>query len=111
PLAFLALLPPLGRWLGAGLLSMRLWSSGLARGRTALAAILRPIGRGLQGAVAASLSRRGALVTRGVALVALSFSFGTSTAIFNSTYSAQARVDAEFTNGADVAVSGSLPRP
>jgi putative ABC transport system permease protein len=46
-------------------------------------------------------------VARGVVLVALAFSFATSTAVFNTTYNAQARVDAELTNGADVAVTGS----
>jgi putative ABC transport system permease protein len=33
-------------------------------------------------------------------------SFATSTAVFNTTYNAQARVDAELTNGADVTVTG-----
>src|SRR5229473_3297812 len=39
--------------------------------------------------------------------VALAVSFATSTAVFNTTYNAQARIDAELTNGADVAVTGS----
>src|SRR5207253_8090585 len=42
----------------------------------------------------------------GVALIAAALAFATSTAIFNSTYQAQARVDAELTNGADVTVTG-----
>ena len=42
----------------------------------------------------------------GVALVALAFAFATATAIFNTTYNAQSRVDAELTNGADVTVTG-----
>ena len=38
-------------------------------------------------------------------------SFATSTAVFDATYRAQARVDAELTNGADVTVTGSAERP
>jgi putative ABC transport system permease protein len=50
-------------------------------------------------------------MTIGVAMTALAFAFATSTAIFNATYNAQARVDAELTNGADVAVTGSAAAP
>ena len=38
-------------------------------------------------------------------MMALTASFAVSTAVFNSTYSAQARVDAQLTNGADVSVT------
>jgi putative ABC transport system permease protein len=41
-----------------------------------------------------------------MALVALAVSFAVSTAIFNATYQAQSRVDAQLTNGGDVTVSG-----
>jgi putative ABC transport system permease protein len=44
-------------------------------------------------------------------LVALGCAFGTSTAIFNTTYDAQARVDAQLTNGADVTVTGTSATP
>ncbi len=56
--------------------------------------------------VSASLSRQRILVTRGVVLVALAFSFAISTAVFNTTYNAQSQVDAQLTNGADVTVTG-----
>ncbi len=88
------------------LLSIRLWGSGLERGRRVFAGIFRPIARGLSGVVAASLGRQHVRVTRGVVLVALAFSFAISTAVFNTTYNAQSRVDAELTNGADVMVTG-----
>ncbi len=42
---------------------------------------------------------------------ALALAFATSTAVFNTTYNAQARVDAELTNGADVAVTGTSTAP
>src|SRR4029079_3020955 len=37
--------------------------------------------------------------------------FAVSTAIFNTTYQAQSRVDAELTNGSDVTVTGSSAVP
>ena len=109
--AYEAFLAPLGLWLGVALLTLRLWSGGLARGRRILAAALRPIARRLADVVAGSLGRQRALHTRGVVLVALACAFATSTAIFNTTYNAQARVDAELTNGADVQVRGSTAAP
>ena len=39
------------------------------------------------------------------------FAFATATAIFNSTYNAQSRVDAELTNGADVTLTGTTSHP
>lgn len=99
-------LAPLCLWLGAALLALRLWRDSLLRGHGALAKLLQPLAHGLAGIVAASLGRQRTLITRGVVLVALAFSFAISTAIFNTTYNAQARVDAELTNGADVTVSG-----
>jgi putative ABC transport system permease protein len=57
--------------------------------------------------VGASLSRQRLLLAAGMGLIAIAIAFAVSTAIFNSTYAAQARVDAELTNGADVAVTGT----
>jgi putative ABC transport system permease protein len=48
------------------------------------------------------MSRRWRPLARGVVLVGLASSFALSVAIFNTTYTAQARIDAELTNGADV---------
>jgi putative ABC transport system permease protein len=50
-------------------------------------------------------------MTQGIALIALAFAFATSTAVFNATYNAQARVDAELTNGADVTATGTSQAP
>jgi len=86
---------------------MRLCGGGLEHGRHAFATLLRPIAHKLAGIVSASLGRQHLRVARGVVLVALAFSFATSTAVFNTTYNAQARVDAELTNGSDVTVTGS----
>jgi len=44
-------------------------------------------------------------------MTALAVSFAASTAIFNATYNAQARVDAELTNGSDVTIFGTSDVP
>ncbi|MDQ6602335.1 MAG: FtsX-like permease family protein, partial [Chloroflexota bacterium] len=102
---------PVCLWLGVGLLTMRLWSLGLRRGRPLVAGLLRPFARGLSGVISASVGRQHALVTRGVVLVALAFAFAVATAVFNTTYNAQASVDAALTNGADVTVTGTTAAP
>lgn len=106
-----AFLAPILFWLGTGLLTVRWCLTGLVRGRTSLTALFQPIAGSLSGLVAAAMGRQRKRITQGVALVALAFAFATSTAIFNTTYHAQALVDAELTNGADVAVSGSMMAP
>lgn len=109
--AYESFLAPLGLWLGVALLTLRLWNTGLLHGRRALTTLLRPIAGRLANVAAGSLGRQRAVQTRGVVLVALACAFATSTAIFNTTYNAQARVDAELTNGADVQVRGSTAAP
>lgn len=104
-ISYESFIAPVCLWLGAGLLTMRLWETMLNRGRYALARILHPAVGSLSSVVAAALSRQRVLVTRGVVLVAIAFSFAVSTAVFNTTYNAQSRVDAELTNGADVQVA------
>ncbi len=94
-------------WVGAGLLSYRLTSLVVGRGRPAVAAALRPVAGGLSDTVAASLQRQRRLIARGAALIALTVGFAASTAIFNATYRHQAEVDAVLTNGADVTVTTS----
>jgi putative ABC transport system permease protein len=89
-------------WAGAGLLTYRLTTVLLQRGRTLLGAALRPLAGGLSDTVAASLSRQRRLVAKGAALVALTIGFAASTAVFNSTYNQQAEADAVLSNGADV---------
>jgi putative ABC transport system permease protein len=106
-----AFIAPLFLWVGVALLSVRLWSGGLDRGRKQVAVALSPIAGRLSGTVAASLARQRTLVTRGLVLVALAVSFAVSTAVFNTTYSAQSRVDAELTNGSDVTVTGPTSSP
>ncbi|MBB3932420.1 putative ABC transport system permease protein [Kaistia hirudinis] len=106
-----AFLAPVLLWMGAGLLTLRLVDGCLDRGRAALEGILAPLAGPVAGAVAASIRRQRRRLASGVALTALAFAFASSTAIFNTTYQAQARVDAELTNGADVTVTGSSAAP
>jgi putative ABC transport system permease protein len=106
-----AFLAPLSLWIGAGLLWLRLTRWTLGPGHSLVAALLAPFSAALAPIIAASLSRQQRRMARGVALVALAFAFATATAIFNSTYNAQSRVDAELTNGADVTLTGTTSHP
>jgi putative ABC transport system permease protein len=108
---YAAFLAPVLLWLGLGLLTVRLCQTGLAHGRARLAAWLRPLTGSLGTVVAAALSRQRRRLTQGIALMALAFAFATSTAVFNTTYQAQSRIDAELSNGADVAVTGTTLSP
>jgi len=104
---YTAFLAPALLWIGLGLLTVRLARSGLWRGRAMVTRILRPLAGSLSGIVAATFARRSRRLTVGIALAALAFAFAASTAIFNTTYWTQARVNAELTNGADVTVTGT----
>ncbi|MGY4511406.1 ABC transporter permease [Bradyrhizobium sp. USDA 3650] len=106
-----AFLAPLCFWVGGGLLWLRLSRWALGRGQGAVAVLLAPLSATLGPIIVASLSRQQRRMARGVALVALAFAFATATAIFNSTYNAQSRVDAELTNGADVTLTGTTAHP
>ncbi len=97
--------------IGMALLTFRLtgwviWSNGML-----LRALVRPASGRLAPIVAAALSWQWRRLTIGIAMTALAISFATSTAIFNSTYNAQSRVDAELTNGSDVTAFGTFDRP
>jgi putative ABC transport system permease protein len=106
-----AFISPTLLWIALALISARLLGIVLGPGRNLLAASFRPVAGALAGLVAAALHRQRDRVTRAFAVVLLAMSFATSTAVFDATYRAQARVDAELTNGADVAVTGSAERP
>lgn len=99
-----ALAAPVLGWIGAGLLAYRLADLVLVRGRTPLAALLRPIGGQLAPTVAATMGRQRRMLAGAVTLVALTAAFAGSTAVFNSTYQQQAEADARLSNGADVSV-------
>lgn len=102
---------PLALWIGVGLLVTRIFRHGLARGRAFVSRMFKPLAGALSPIVAASVSRQARLITRGVVLVTLAFSFAVSTAVFNTTYNVQSRVDAALTNGSDVTVTGTTPYP
>jgi putative ABC transport system permease protein len=99
-----ALAAPVLGWIGAGLLAYRLADLVLVRGRTPLAALLRPIGGQLAPTVASTMGRQRRMLAGAVTLVALTVAFAASTAVFNATYQQQAEADARLTNGADVSV-------
>ena len=105
--SYFTLLAPLLLWLGAALLAWRLAGAALSRGRKAIASVTRPMAGELAGVIAASMARQRKLLARALVIMALAGSFAVSTAVFNSTYAGQARVDAQLTNGSDVAVATS----
>jgi len=92
-------------WVGAGLLAWRLAELLLSRGRRLVGWGLRPLAGELSGTAAAMLARRRRPLARSIVLLALALAFAASTATFNATYRAQAEVDAQLTNGADVTVA------
>jgi putative ABC transport system permease protein len=104
-------LAPLALWIGVGLLVTRIFRHGLAGGRAFVSRVFKPLAGALSPIVAASVSRQARLITRGVVLVTLAFSFAVSTAVFNTTYNVQSRVDAALTNGSDVTVTGTTAYP
>ena len=98
-------------WIGAALLLMRVCGAYLKSAAATLPTLIKPIAASFSGLVAASMVHERGRITKGIVLVALAMSFATSTAIFNTTYQQQAGVDAALTNGADVAVTGSIDQP
>ncbi|HMJ37789.1 MAG TPA: ABC transporter permease [Baekduia sp.] len=102
-----ALLAPVLGWIGAGLLAYRIADLVLGRGRRTLTAALRPVAGELAPTVSATMGRQRRLLAKAVTLVALTGAFAGSTAVFNSTYQAQAEADARLSNGADVTVTES----
>ena len=103
--SYWAFVAPALLWIGAALLVWRLADLLLGRGWPLVARALRPLARSLSRIVAHSLSRQRAPLARAVVLLALALAFAASTATFNATYQAQAEVDAQLTNGADVTVT------
>jgi len=99
------LLAPALLWGGTALLVWRLGSLVLERGRRFLEGLARPVAGGLAGVVSASMSRQRRLLSRATVLMALTVSFALGIAVFNTTYAAQAEVDAQLTNGADVSAT------
>jgi putative ABC transport system permease protein len=92
-------------WVGAGLLAWRLADLLLGRGRRLIGRGLRPLAGELADTAAAMLARRRRPLARSIVLLALALAFAASTATFNATYRAQAEVDAQLTNGADITVT------
>ena len=107
--SYWALAGPALLWAGAGLLAWRvaylLLGTGPAITREIARRFARPFSGRLAGTVGATMSRQRRLLAGALALVALTTAFAASTAVFNSTYQAQAEVDARLSNGANVTVT------
>ncbi|MFN2490845.1 MAG: ABC transporter permease [Actinomycetota bacterium] len=103
--SYWAFAAPLFLWMAIALVVVRLVHRILARPHRFVSRIARPFAGRLSGIVASSMGRQRTLMSRSVVLVTLTVTFAISTAVFNSTYRQQARVDALLTNGADVTVT------
>jgi putative ABC transport system permease protein len=97
--------------IGMALLTLRAAGRVIADNGAVLHALVRPVSGRLAPIVAAALSRQWRRLAFGIAITAMAVSFATSTAIFNTTYNEQARVDAELTNGSDVTAFGTADHP
>ena len=105
--SYWAFVAPALFWIGGALLIWRLSDLLLGRGRGVIVRALRPVAGRLSGPLSNSLSRQRAPMARATVVLALAAGFAVSTATFNATYQAQAEVDAQLTNGADVTVTES----
>jgi putative ABC transport system permease protein len=83
----------------------------LSRARSLVTGAVRPVSGALAPLVVSALARQPGRIAAGVALTAIAIAFAISTSVFNATYQAQARIDAELTNGADVTVTGTSSAP
>ena len=106
-----AFIAPALFWAGSALFLARLAGWALSRSAGPVRWITDRVSGPLASVVCRALAHQRRRITLGIAMTALAIAFGTSTAIFNATYAAQARVDAELTNGADVAVRGTAANP
>ncbi|NYH91114.1 putative ABC transport system permease protein [Actinopolymorpha rutila] len=100
-----AFIGPALLWVGGGLGVWALTVTVLTKGRRLVGAAARPVTGPLAGTAAAVLARQAGVIARGTLAVALALSFAATTAVLTTTYARQALVDAQLTNGADVAVT------
>ncbi|MGN6487309.1 MAG: FtsX-like permease family protein [Devosia sp.] len=108
---YTSFLAPLLFWIGAALFVVRLTRGLLGGGRRRMRAVLSPLAGRMAPAVASALSWQRRRIALGVATTTLAVAFLVSTSIFNATYEAQARVDADLTNGADLTITGTTAAP
>lgn len=106
-----AFIAPALFWAGTILLALRLSNAALSRRAGVISALVRLFSGSMTPAVSPTLAHQSRRIALGAMMLSLAVSFAVSTAIFNTTYNAQARVDAELTNGSDVTVFGTSAHP
>lgn len=104
-LSFYTLLAPLFLWAGLTLLLVRVVLAIARRRRPAAGSAFGPIVRGL---TRRALARRSRPFGAGLIALALAVAFGTSLALFITTYEQHQRSDARYVVGADLRVTPSL---
>ena len=107
-LSFYVFLAPFFIWIGLTLLMLRLIERGLGALGQPLAALYRkPFGE-IGDVAGKSIARRAASVGAATTIIALTLSFGLSLALFQNTYTAEKRRDAQYVAGSDVRFTPSL---
>ena len=110
-LSFFIFLAPLGAWLGATLLTLRLVQRGLVAHDRRLAALFQRV-LGPMGQVAGkSVARRSHQIGAATTVIALTLAFGVSLALFHRTYTDEKQRDAQYVVGADIRVTPALNTP
>jgi len=100
---YLSLLGPVLAWFAGVWVIAAAAGALLVRGHALTRRMIRPVAGNLAGVVAAWMTRLRGTVVRAVLLLAVAVAFAISAAVFDASFSAQSRLDAELTNGADVA--------
>ena len=106
-----AFVAPALSWISVTLLVIRVCSYVILSNGPILNVLVSPFSGRLAPIVAAALSRQSKSLAVGIAATAVAIAFAASTAVFNATYEAQARLDAQLTNGSDVTVFGTVQKP
>ncbi len=107
-LALTSFVAPLLFWIGGTLLLLRILGRLTPRTGRLAAGLGRLLGPGGQLA-GRSIAARSSAASRAIVVLGLAISFATSVLIFNATYLAQQRVDAELTLGADLKAVPNAP--
>lgn len=107
-LSFYTLLSPLLGWIGATLLAVRLL---LAAGGRLANRRSSSFGGLTMGTLGRSVQRRSLSLASGMIAVALAVAFGSSVALFVTTYDAEKQADARFVTGSDLRVTPSALSP
>ncbi len=110
-LSFYVFLAPLFAWFGSTLLTLRLLRLGLTANATGLAVLFKRVFGDIGDAAGRSIARRTLQVSSAATVMALTLAFGVSLSLFQSTYTTEKRLDAQYLVGADLRLTPALNTP